>query len=454
MAERITLSLFLLGLVACILSGFQILYALAFGLACFVVYGLLKKHTLWQMGSMMLDGIRGAKNILIIFLLIGVLTSVWRSSGTIPFLIYHAVRVLNPSFFVLYTFLLCCMMSFLMGTSFGTAATMGVVCMMISRSLGIDPVVSGGAILAGSYFGDRCSPMSSSALLVSELTGTDIYDNIRRMLKTAAIPFALSCLLYLAARGSTSATGGAASLELFHEHFNLSFIVVLPALLIVVLSLFRVPVKRAMLLSILVACVICLTVQKISLLQLLPSLFLGYQSPDAKLAVLLNGGGILSMARVAGIILISTSYFGIFKQTELLTEVRRLVESSAAKITPFGSVLFTSVVMSAISCNQTLATMLTFQMCDSILPDRKKLAIVLEDTVIVIAPLIPWSIAGGMPLTTVGAPTMSIWFAFYLFLLPVFSFGTELFLNRKKKRTAAAEPSEPLPHIETDESMR
>lgn len=448
LAERITLSLFLLGLVACILGGFQILYALAFGLVCFVVYGLLKKHTPRQMVTMMLDGIRGAKNILIIFLLIGILTSVWRSSGTIPFLIYHAVQVLNPSFFVLYTFLLCCMMSFLMGTSFGTAATMGVVCMMISRSLGIDPVLSGGAILAGSYFGDRCSPMSSSALLVSELTDTNIYDNIRRMLKTAAIPFALSCLLYLVARGASSQTGSVASLDMFREHFNLSFVVVLPALLIIILSLFRVPVKRTMLLSILVAGVICLTVQKIPLTQLLPSLLLGYESPNDELAALLNGGGILSMAKVAGIILISTSYFGIFKQTELLTEVRRLVEASASKITPFGSVLFTSVVMSAISCNQTLATMLTFQMCDSILPDRKKLAIVLEDTVIVIAPLIPWSIAGGMPLTTVGAPTMSIWFAFYLFLLPIFSFGTELLLNRKNKQTAAEEIAESLPNTE------
>lgn len=417
MAERIALSLFLLGLVACILGGFQILYALAFGLVCFVVYGLLKKHTPRQMIVMMLDGIRGAKNILIIFLLIGILTSVWRSSGTIPYLIYHAVQMLNPGFFVLYTFLLCCMMSFLMGTSFGTAATMGVVCMMISRSLGIDPVFAGGAILAGSYFGDRCSPMSSSALLVSELTDTNIYDNIRRMLKTAAVPFALSCLLYLMARGASPQTGAVASLDLFREHFNLPFVVALPALLIILLSLFRVPVKRTML--------------------------LGYESPNAELAALLNGGGILSMARVAGIILISTSYFGIFKQTQLLTEVHRLVEASASKITPFGSVLFTSVVMSAISCNQTLATMLTFQMCDSILPDRKKLAIALEDTVIVVAPLIPWSIAGGMPLTTVGAPTASIWFAFYLFLLPVFSFGAELLLNGKNKRATAEKGMKP-----------
>lgn len=432
MAERITLSFFLFGLIACILSGLPILFALTFGLICFLVYGLVKKNTLTQMGAMMLDGIRGAKNILIIFLLIGMLTSVWRTSGTIPYLIYHAIQILNPTLFVLYTFLLCCMMSFLMGTSFGTAATMGVVCMMISRSLLVDPVLCGGAILAGSYFGDRCSPMSSSALLVSELTGTNIYDNIRRMFKTSVVPFVLSCLLYFFAKGTTAQTGNLASLNLFRENFNLSFIVVLPALLIILLSLFRVPVKKTMVISILLACVICLIVQKTPITELLPSLLLGYQSANTELGSLLNGGGILSMAKVAGIILISTSYFGIFKKTELLTEIRKLVEASSYKITPFGSVLFTSVVMSAISCNQTLATMLTFQMCDSIVPDRKKLALILEDTVIVIAPLIPWSIAGGMPLMTVGAPTSSILFAFYLFLLPLFHFGLEWVKSRKK----------------------
>ena len=62
---------------------------------------------------------------------------------------------------------------------------------------------------------------------------------------------------------------------------------------------------------------------------------------------------------------------------------------------------------------------------------------------IVVAPLIPWSIAGGMPLTTVGAPTASIWFAFYLFLLPVFSFGAELLLNGKNKRATAEKGMKP-----------
>lgn len=438
MAERISLSLFLAGLLVCIFTGLSILYALTFGLISFFVYGLWKKHTIKEMLLMMWSGILTAKTILIVFVLIGVLTSVWRSAGTIPFLIYHAVGFIDPNYFVLYTFLLCSAMSFLLGTSFGTAATMGVICMTIAQSLGIDPMLSGGAILAGVYFGDRCSPMSSSALLVSTLTKTDIYRNIILMVKTAAVPFSLTCILYvITARGSVN-TDSAASLELFAEHFNMSWTVALPALVIIVFSLLRINVKTAMAVSILVGSILCITVQGIPLSKLLPSLFFGYSSTDAQLAALLNGGGILSMARVTLIILISTSYYGIFKNTELLSGVKQMIQQAAQRITPLGSVLCTSLFMNTIACNQTLATMLTFQTCEEVMPDQQELAITLENTVIVIAPLIPWSIAGSLPLVTVGAPTSSILFAFYLYLIPICHVAYKLFFEKLLRRKPAA----------------
>ena len=51
--------------------------------------------------------------------------------------------------------------------------------------------------------------------------------------------------------------------------------------------------------------------------------------------------------------------------------------------------------------------------------DRKALAIDLEDSAIIVAPLIPWSIAGGAPLSAIGAPHSALLFAFYLYLLPL-----------------------------------
>ena len=73
---------------------------------------------------------------------------------------------------------------------------MGVICAALAAGMGIPTVYIGGAVISGSYFGDRCSPMSTSALLVSSLTGTDIYRNLGGMVKTSLVPFFVSVALY------------------------------------------------------------------------------------------------------------------------------------------------------------------------------------------------------------------------------------------------------------------
>ena len=52
-------------------------------------------------------------------------------------------------------------------------------------------------------------------------------------------------------------------------------------------------------------------------------------------------------------------------------------------------------------------------------PDKERFAVALEDSAVVIAPLIPWSIAGAVPLATIEAPTLAIVFACFLYLLPL-----------------------------------
>ena len=49
--------------------------------------------------------------------------------------------------------------------------------------------------------------------------------------------------------------------------------------------------------------------------------------------------------------------------------------------------------------------MLTDQLCGNLENDEQRKVINLEDTAVVVAPLIPWSIAGAVPLASVGAPT-------------------------------------------------
>ena len=71
MAEIIAISLFVAGLLICVVSGANILFALAFGLITFTCYALYKKHSVKEILGMMKEGIAAYKNILTIFMFKG-----------------------------------------------------------------------------------------------------------------------------------------------------------------------------------------------------------------------------------------------------------------------------------------------------------------------------------------------------------------------------------------------
>ena len=426
MLEIGVISLFAFSLVLCIGFDISILAALIFGFFLFFGYGLCRKHSVSAMAAMAFSGVKTVKNILITFLLIGIITAMWRVGGTIPYIVYHATSVCTPDAMVLVTFLLCCVISALTGTAFGTAATMGVICTTMAGSMGIPVLYTGGAVLAGSFFGDRCSPMSTSALLVSSLTKTDLYRNIGNMVKTSVVPFVISCGIYaLLGRGISADYDVTQVQKLFADSFVLHPAALIPAAAIVVLSCLKINVKITMTVSILCGMAVALFVQGATLPQLLHMAVWGYKPEDPQVAALLSGG-IQSMVKVFCIVCLSSCYSGMFNGTGLLEGFRGGLNRLSKKILPFGSILLTSVITVMVSCNQALGIMLTHQLCVDTEPDPEKMASHMENTVVVIAPLIPWSIAGAVPLATVGAPTACILTACYLYLLPVWNYAVAI----------------------------
>ncbi len=439
MLEFKILGVFSLALLVCVGADLSILYALVFGLFLFFAYGLYQKHSPAAVVCMALSGIKTVRNILVTFVLIGMITAIWRAGGTIPFIVYHASRVCVPRAMVLVTFLLCCLISFLTGTAFGTAATMGVICVTMANSMGIPILYTGGAVLAGSYFGDRCSPMSTSALLVSTLTGTDIFHNIVNMGKTSLLPFAVTCAVYgaLGLSGHPEA-GSSAMRTVFADAFVLHPAVLIPAAVIILFSLFRVNVEITMSVSILCGAAVTILFQGTAPGELLKIAVFGFFPEQKALAALLSGGGILSMAKVFAIVCLSSCYAGIFSGTGFLDGVREVLCRISRRISPFGGILAASVLTGMISCNQTLAIMLTHQICGTVETDPERMAVHLENTTVVIAPLIPWSIAGAIPLAAVGAPSLCILTACYLYLLPLWNLLVDLRRERGGQRTRTA----------------
>lgn len=440
MAEAVVLSLFALALFGCVIFGLSVLWALVFGLLLFMGYGMYKGHDMRTLLAHALSGIKTVKSILVTFVLIGVITALWRAGGTIPYIICRTLPLCDERIILLAAFLLCSLISFLTGTAFGTAATVGVICSAIAAGMGVPAAYVGGAVLSGSYFGDRCSPMSTSALLVSSLTGTDLFHNLRAMAKTAFIPFAASAGLYtLLGLGLSGSYDVSRMLSLFSSAFALRPVVLIPAAVIVVLSLFRVNVKLTMGVSILCSAAVCVFVQGIAPSALLSIAVLGFRPGSSELAALLSGGGIVSMVKVFCIVCISSCYPGIFNCTGLLDSTRRMLGALCRRVSPFGCVLLSSVLTAIISCNQTLTVMLTQQLCLDVEHDNAAFALDLENSAIVIAPLVPWSIAGAVPLASVGAPTVSILFAFYLYLIPLCALIAALHRRNAARTISAAD---------------
>lgn len=430
--DILTLFLFCLILLASIVFKISLVIALLGGLVLFIVYGLLKGHSFSEMLGMAFKGVKTVKNILITFIIIGMLTALWRTAGTIPSIICYASVLIKPSVFIVLTFLLNAGVSTLTGTSFGTAATMGVICVSIANAMGINVFWTGGALLAGCYFGDRCSPVSTSALLVSTVTDTDLYDNIKNMYRTCIVPAIITCIIF-AIVGFTGTTSGETVdvYGIFGKQFVITPIALIPAIAVLVLALFRIKVKKVLLVSCMFAFVIAVLVQKVPVADILRYMVLGFSVSDATLAPLINGGGIKSMIRVGCIVCIASSYSGIFDGTGLLDSIKLYIRRISDKTCPFVAIFLASIAASAVACNQTLSILLTNQLCNGLVEDKSEMALCLEDTAVIFSPMIPWSIAGTVALTTAGAPLSAMAVAVYLYILPLYRCITSMMQKRK-----------------------
>lgn len=405
--------------------GISILYPLVVGLVCFILLSLRRGHKLKDIGRMIVSGARKSLIVIKINVLIGAITAVWRACGTVSFIVYYGVAFMSAKFFIVSAFVLTCLVSFLLGTSFGTVGTVGVVLMILAKTGNVDINIVAGAIIAGAYFGDRCSPMSSSANLVATLTNTKLYTNIVNMFRTALIPLVLSLIAYtLLSWWNPLVYGDNQISSEIQKSFNLGPVVLLPAVIILVPALFRVDVKISMSLSILSGFLIGLFVQDHSLPEMVQYIAWGYKMEGpGVLADIIKGGGLYSMLNVSLVVLISSTYSGIFEGTGLLKELETALEKLTDKIGEYASVVLTSIISASFGCTQTLAVILTHQFQEKIYAKRKissyQLALDLENSVIVLSALIPWNIASAVPVATLSADPGCILYAFYLFLIPL-----------------------------------
>ncbi len=140
MLETATLLIFSVMLFVGILLRIPLYYTLSFGFVLFFSYGLIKKFSFKDLIKMTLDGMKPIGSILVLFITIGALTASWRASGTIPAITYYSSFIIKPESLVVISFILCSIMSFITGSSFASAATIGVICTTMGVAMGWEQI--------------------------------------------------------------------------------------------------------------------------------------------------------------------------------------------------------------------------------------------------------------------------------------------------------------------------
>ena len=404
--------------------GWSLSWGLALGLVCFTLVGLRRGLSLRALVRMAGEGARTSLVVLRILVLIGFLTAQWRASGTIAIFVHTGLEWMHPSAFYLAAFLLASALSMAFGSSFGVAGTAGVILAAIARSGGASLAVTGGAVLSGAYLGERLSPASSSAALTAALAGVEQHDFQLRMWRTTPLPLALSLVFY----GGISLLHPIQQvdqtiLRALEEGFDLSWTVVLPAVILLVLPFFKVSAARSILVSCGAAAVLAVWEQGRPLAEVAWSCVAGYVVEQPELTGILSGGGLLSMVNGMCIVLLSCASSGILNGAELLEPVKARLERMARRTGLYVTTAAVSVASAALLCNQSIALVLTGQMMGESFrrsgKDGLLLSQALGNTAIVLAAVVPWSIAGSVPLEAMGASALAIPFSFFLFAAPV-----------------------------------
>lgn len=413
-------------LVAAVLTGISLEIPLAASLLLFGIYGKACGNSWKKVGGMILAGARKSMVVVQVMLVIGMLTASWFLSGTIPYLVCLGIRIITPRLFILCAFFICAAVSVTIGTSFGTANTLGVVLMVIAKGSGVDPAMTAGAVISGIFVGDRCSPMSSSLVLLSTVTKTDLYDNSKMCFRTAAVPAAVSVILYGILSVLHPMSGGSGDMaESIGESFVLNPWLLIPIIVIFGLCLKKVPIKITMLCSIVSAVVLSLAIQKESAGAVLYGLLLGFSLPEGTpSAEIMHGGGLMSMISTCVVVLLSCMI------TEILEETRSLEaftgkDNTDSQLKCYAKTMAAGVASAAVSCNQTAGIIMTETLREGAYEQkgRRVLARDLSIAGSIIPAMIPWSIAVYTPVHSIGYDGMGYYpYTFFLWGLVLWGF--------------------------------
>ena len=401
----------------------------------------------------LVEGMTLGLKALVILLIVGTAIAAWAAAGTIAVMIDYGLAVLGPAWFLPAAVLICSVVSLAIGSSWATAATVGVALMGIGGALGVPPAMSAGAILSGSYFGDKMSPLSDTTNLAPGIAGAELFDHIHAMLYTTVPAYVLSLLGFagmglVITRDATAFDAG--SVEVLRTALqagqDLSLWLLLPPVLVVGLALRRVPALPVLVIASATGVVLAMVFQGESFSGMLLALYDGYVSETGDPAVdkLLSRGGMASMSYTIALVLAATAFGGVLERVGF---IRVLLEALLKRVKRtrglLASTVFAAVGTNFLIAEQYLAIVLPGRMFKETYRDfglqPRMLSRTLEDAGTVTSPLCPWNSCGAYMAAALGVATFEyLPFALFNLLMPLISlvyavFG--IFILRQPQQT-------------------
>lgn len=392
--------------------------------------------------------IASVTSAIFILFAVGGLIGVWNLSGTIPTLVYYGIQVLSPGFFYAATALICGVVALSIGSSWTTAATIGVGLVGIGDLLGVSPAITAGAVISGAYLGDKTSPLSETTILTAQLAGVDVYEHIKRQVWTSVPAFVIALVAFtvfgIVRPTSHSDLVTETDLDKLNQVFSITPWALLPLVLLIVMSFKKVPASLALLASALFAGVLGAFLQpKVyadfighggnvvinSIKAVWRALANGFSINTGITDVdrLLSRGGMDSMLMTIWLILGAVTFGAMLSEFGL---IERLVQPMISAATSTGR-LFATVFACAFGLNlvagdQYIALVLPNRIFKAEFAKRglapTNLSRLAADSGTVTSPLVPWNSCGAFMGATLGVATLSyVPYAIFCYASPALS---------------------------------
>ena len=404
-----------------------------FAISVSIFYMIIRKMPLEMVNNGIVSGLKPGIIPIFIFLLVGALIAVWIQAGIIPTLMVVGFKIISVKWFVPSVFLVCAIVGSAVGSAFTVMSTIGFAFFGIGTTLGLNPALIVGAIVSGSVFGDKMSPLSESTNLASAIVGADLFKHIKHLMWSTVPAFIVSLILF-AVLGLNNTNADLSEIDtvinVLESNFSISFWSLIPIALMLICAWKKIPAIITILLNVIVA-VIMIIIQDPSakianIATVVESGFIS-ETGNTQIDLLLSRGGISSMMPTVALIILTLSLGGILMEMGLITTViNSLVKRLNATWQLIVVTLLSSIGVNIFIGEQFLSVILPGNAFKEAFKEKNidpvVLSRTLEDGGTVINYLIPWGIAGSFVASTFGVPTLVyLPFAFFSLLSPVFS---------------------------------